>query len=128
MTADLTPPRRHHLLHLCPTPHSGPTARLVLTRELRQWNLDHLIDNATLVAGELVANAIRLGDIFTVAFHLTSHSVKIEVTDTSPAEPTIKNPTPDAENGRGMLLIEALSTDWGVRHHPRGKTVWALVD
>ncbi len=30
----------------------------------------------------------------------------------------------DAPSGRGLRLLEALATDWGVDTHPTGKTFW----
>jgi hypothetical protein len=34
----------------------------------------------------------------------------------------------DAENGRGLLLVDTLSTRWDHFPHPSGgKTVWALI-
>ncbi|MFE0351313.1 ATP-binding protein [Streptomyces griseoluteus] len=38
-------------------------------------------------------------------------------------------PDPDAESGRGLLLVTALADEWGVtdRRHGPGKTVWAAV-
>jgi len=34
---------------------------------------------------------------------------------------------PDATSGRGLLLVEALCDDWGVRDREFGKSVWARV-
>jgi hypothetical protein len=31
---------------------------------------------------------------------------------------------PDADGGRGVLIIEALSSGWGVHDHHGGKRVW----
>jgi hypothetical protein len=37
------------------------------------------------------------------------------------------DPGADAENGRGLLLVEALSERWGYFGYDGGKVVWALV-
>jgi hypothetical protein len=34
----------------------------------------------------------------------------------------------DTENGRGLLLVDTLSTRWGHFLHHGGKVVWALLD
>jgi hypothetical protein len=36
----------------------------------------------------------------------------------------------DAENGRGLLLVETISTKWNwyFPHDPGGKVVWAQID
>ncbi|MGW4109152.1 ATP-binding protein, partial [Streptomyces sp. NPDC004976] len=44
--------------------------------------------------------------------------------------PLVASPAdPDAESGRGLLLVTALADDWGVtdRRGGPGKTVWAVV-
>jgi hypothetical protein len=51
----------------------------------------------------------------------------VEVTDSSPALPQHRNYGPDATTGRGIALVEALSTAWGVESSPTGKTVWCRV-
>jgi hypothetical protein len=51
----------------------------------------------------------------------------ILVWDASPLPP-VRVSTGDAENGRGLLLVDTLSTRWGHFPHPNGgKTVWALI-
>ena len=38
--------------------------------------------------------------------------------------PTVGHPEPTAPSGRGLALVEALSSDWGTQNRPGGKTVW----
>jgi hypothetical protein len=54
--------------------------------------------------------------------------VLILVWDASPRSPAPVNPGHDAENGRGLLLVDAISQgwDWYVPQHTSGKVVWAL--
>ena len=33
----------------------------------------------------------------------------------------------DSDCGRGLLLVEALSKDWGTYRRGRGKVVWVLI-
>ncbi|MFB7930857.1 ATP-binding protein [Streptomyces sp. NPDC056039] len=41
--------------------------------------------------------------------------------------PIPQHPDGGGESGRGLLLVEALTGDWGVRpHHPGSKKVWAV--
>jgi len=50
----------------------------------------------------------------------------IEVWDAAPGKPVpARTDDPDAEGGRGLLLVEALSSGWGWYATPYGKTVWA---
>lgn len=48
--------------------------------------------------------------------------VVLSVADTSPVVPHRRDP--DADGGRGITLIEASSTRWGVHNHDDGKQVW----
>jgi len=53
----------------------------------------------------------------------------ILVWDAGPQPPVRLDAGDDAENGRGLLLVDAVSTDWGWQFPPDmgGKTVWALL-
>jgi hypothetical protein len=55
-------------------------------------------------------------------------ALRIEVWDKDPMPPTKKEQGPDAEDGRGLFLVEMLSERWGV-YSPRGggKAVWCDV-
>jgi anti-sigma regulatory factor (Ser/Thr protein kinase) len=89
----------------------------------------------TLVAAELAANAALHGRVrgrdFRLTLLLDDALVRVEVSDTRGERlPTggRRPPADDAESGRGMLLVEALSDRWGVRTGPFPlKTVWAEV-
>ncbi len=56
-------------------------------------------------------------------------SVLILVWDSSPQPPARIDAAGDAENGRGLLLVEAISTRWNwyVPHHLGGKVIWAQI-
>ncbi|MEV6913173.1 ATP-binding protein [Amycolatopsis sp. NPDC051071] len=103
------------------------------TRELRQAVRRALagyrgftVDDAVLVADELISNAHRHGDApRTCRLDLTRQGryLRIEVDDASPRQP--RHRTPDGSGGRGLMLIDRLASTWGVENHPRHKTVWA---
>ncbi|MBV9098831.1 MAG: SpoIIE family protein phosphatase [Frankiaceae bacterium] len=84
-------------------------------------------DDAELIAAELLANAHQHGlPPVTVCVAGGSDVVRIEVTDTNPRSPV--RPAESATNmtGRGLALVEAISSRWGVERIPGGgKTVWA---
>jgi hypothetical protein len=49
--------------------------------------------------------------------------------DASPLPPVRMNTSADTENGRGLLLVETLSTRWDFfAHQYGGKIVWAALD
>jgi hypothetical protein len=57
--------------------------------------------------------------------------VLILVQDCSPQRPVRANPEADAEGGRGLLMVEAISSQWGwYSAHPAGtgKVTWALLE
>ncbi|MET9974702.1 ATP-binding protein [Streptomyces microflavus] len=90
-------------------------------------------DSTSLLMAELAANAALHGRArgrrarLALTLDESAKELLIEVTDArGDCLPTQRPPT-ESESGRGLLLVEALADDWGVRpHHPGGKTVWAL--
>jgi hypothetical protein len=97
-----------------------------LVRALLTGHAGIVVDDAVLIADELVTNAHRHGQAprtcrLTVANHHTR--LRIEVDDASPREPRPR--TPDHTGGRGLILIDRLASQWGFDHHGDHKTVWA---
>jgi anti-sigma regulatory factor (Ser/Thr protein kinase) len=82
--------------------------------------------DARLVVSELATNAvIHAGTPFSVAVCCNGSALRIEVQDRSGAAPIMRSSTPTARSGRGLLLVDAVTRDWGVEPGPDGKTVWA---
>ena len=48
----------------------------------------------------------------------------MEVVDHSDRMPAVQAPDDDSPGGRGLLIIEALSQEWGVEPRGDGKAVW----
>lgn len=83
-----------------------------------------------LVVTELVTNAythVGVGHIVLRIFpDVRDDLVVIEVWDQGAGEPVVRGEDGDAEGGRGLLLIDQLVHDWGVRPlNEEGKVVWA---
>lgn len=123
---------RTSLLELAPLPGATPCARLHAVSILHEWGLRHLADDAALIVSELVTNAadasIVLPDRPPVALRLlaSERSLVIEVWDHSPHDLAHLDTGPDAECGRGLTVVAALSTRWGCeRTGRRRKAVWA---
>ena len=53
--------------------------------------------------------------------------VVIQVGDGSSEMPARQDADADSESGRGLLLVETLSRDWGSYRGGGGKVVWARV-
>ena len=124
-----TQSRIYHL-PLPPHPIASRQAHIALKWALTDWCVHgEPVDNIRLVLGELVTNALTHStDVFELNLKLGGDLVIIEVRDGNDATPEIELPDDLAINGRGMLLVNALSKEWGVRHEKEGgKTVWAKI-
>ncbi|MDI9829664.1 ATP-binding protein [Streptomyces sp. KAU_LT] len=106
-------------------------ARKMVEMVLAVWHLDKLLgDDLKLVASELVSNAARhaRGSVVRIAVTRTArYRVRVAITDKSRDVPQLQVGDPLAETGRGLRLVDALSTNWGVVPYPWGKQVWAEV-
>ncbi|MEU0070524.1 ATP-binding protein [Streptomyces sp. NPDC006332] len=126
----VTPIRNFSLL-LSPTPRGARLARLLATEQLRAWELP--LDPAVHIVAELAANAATHGRVpgrdFRLTLHVVADILRIEVSDTyGDRLPHVQRHAPDAESGRGLVLVDALADRWGVTPGPRPrKTVWAEI-
>lgn len=88
--------------------------------------LGYLTDDIALVVSELVTNCVSTeAHRFTLVVEAHHTTVRIAATDNAPGVPTKRRPPPDALHGRGLVIVDALSTRWGVTPANDGKTVWA---
>ena len=55
-------------------------------------------------------------------------TLRIEVDDPSTDPPVLRHPDVHEDRGRGILLVDALATQWGTEIHSDGKTVWFEID
>ncbi|MDA5284106.1 ATP-binding protein [Streptomyces sp. Isolate_45] len=87
--------------------------------------LAQLIDTTQLLASELFTNALRhaRGPIH-VRVSLHGDLLRCEVDDADPHGPTRRNAPTDAENGRGIELVDSLAHNWGTQRTTTGKTIW----
>ncbi|HZZ97011.1 MAG TPA: ATP-binding protein [Jatrophihabitantaceae bacterium] len=112
-----------------PTSASAVRRELALDLELHGFD-DESVDTVTLVASELVGNAIRHAGIadhgeLDVGWTVGAGEVYLSVEDPSSELPRRRYVTPDSPGGRGLAIVEALTAEWGVDLTPRGKRVWA---
>jgi anti-sigma regulatory factor (Ser/Thr protein kinase) len=122
-------------IELGPLDGSVPSARYHAKHILREWQLARLGDDVELVVAELVTNAVaasRAMDFpFPVRMWLLSDtaSVLVVVWDASSQPPVLMDPAEDAEAGRGLLLVEAVSArwDWHALADSGGKVIRALI-
>lgn len=98
-------------------------------RFARSHLLEHdqeLRDDAALVVTELVTNALLHGTAPVVLrVERMDGGVRFAVHDTNPRLPVRPRPSTDGLTGRGLALVAALATGWGIEPDESGKTVWA---
>jgi anti-sigma regulatory factor (Ser/Thr protein kinase) len=145
---------RHASRALPPEPQSASIARAFLRDCFTDWDLMELYDDAALALTELVANAvIHAATSLVVAISCEGGMVEMAVHDGNPSMPSIRPHRTDVDGdirqalaaeaaaaeslddlqvgasgplagGRGLLLVDALSAQWGVSPLSDGKAVW----
>jgi anti-anti-sigma factor len=97
----------------------------------RLW-VEELVDRAVLVASELVTNAVvHTRGPLRLRLELVAGRLHLAVADHAPrllglaADPG----DPDAEAGRGLVVVDQLTSAWGVQHPPEGgKVIWCVLE
>ncbi|MFJ3083306.1 ATP-binding protein [Streptomyces halstedii] len=120
-------------------PESLRRARAFVRDSLERWGLESApcADDMTLVAGELASNAVchalppsgRPVSRPTAWLGLARQegALVCAVSDPSPDAPVLREDEEFLERGRGLRIIDALSSSWGWSPVGPGKTVWARV-
>lgn len=95
---------------------------------LEAWGLPELADTARLCVSELLTNVIRhvgAGSAVTLRLWMVDAGPRLELTDPDPgAVPVLRHPPQEAESGRGLALLDALTARWGVTRNLDSKTTW----
>jgi anti-anti-sigma regulatory factor/anti-sigma regulatory factor (Ser/Thr protein kinase) len=112
-------------------PASGAArrARNVASAACLRWDLAHLVAPASLIASELVTNAVQhAGTMLNLKLSLGHRYLMVAVRDGStavPVRPQVRSGEPEAS--RGLLLVEVTATRWGSLPASDGKVVWATL-
>ncbi|MEU7046093.1 ATP-binding protein [Streptomyces varsoviensis] len=94
---------------------------------------DGICAAAVLVVSELVTNAVVHTDSDRISCRVRADTaqVRLEVRDSGSGRrgPRQRSAGPDAETGRGLLLVGSVADAWGVAapEHSTGHTVWATL-
>jgi anti-sigma regulatory factor (Ser/Thr protein kinase) len=120
---------------------SPRTGRDFTRGTLADWQLCRLAEDATVVVSELVTNAVRHGmrgvlhpaHARPIQLMLLKHDHRLVTVVTDAGDELVASPAPALndflENGRGLHVIDAISTTWGwARLAGGGKAVWAAFD
>lgn len=106
---------------------SPARARRFVTDCLRAWACGDVVDDAALIATELATNAIlhTRGGFAVVLTRRPEGTIRIAVRDASLGRPRPRRAGPLEGSGRGLGIVDALATAWGVEPLSDGKVVWA---
>ncbi|GAA3810946.1 ATP-binding protein [Streptomyces chiangmaiensis] len=124
----LGPRPNQYRMRLTVAEHSARHVRRIVRSFLHEWEMADLVDVVELAVTELVANVVRhVPDRHCTLLVLRQAAgVRVEVADGFSRLPPMPQAwPPDAEGGRGLLLLDAVVDKWGVEPGPSvGKTVW----
>jgi anti-sigma regulatory factor (Ser/Thr protein kinase) len=123
------------VLDLGALPTAPACARAWTRRILWEWQLTALSDSAELIVSELTTNAMlasRPFDRLSLRLTLTLEQgeLGIFVRDYCPGTPRLATAGDEDENGRGLLLVDAMSSRSGwfpPEDGAPGKIVWAAL-
>src|SRR5262249_13714782 len=126
-------------LVLAALPSAVPCARLHARQVVWEWGLAALAEPVELVVSELVTNAVCASGSLTGNEHgpptiqiwlsADDKRVGVRVWDANEELPKRQALEPDAEHGRGLLIVDAICEARGEYRLEggNGKIVWALV-
>ncbi|MCR6489732.1 ATP-binding protein [Amycolatopsis sp. OK19-0408] len=85
------------------------------------------LDDVLLATSELVTNAFEHGEKpERMELGYAEGLLTLRVYDTGCLLPELRAPSPAQARSRGLVLVQALSEDWGFERCPGGKYVWAI--
>jgi hypothetical protein len=106
-------------------PAAAAEARRQVRAAIRDWNtpVDH--DIAVLLTSDVVTSGITHGDgeTLTLAIRSSYGHLRIDVYDKSHARPVDADPA-DTETVHALVLVAALSTEWGSFRTPAGRATY----
>ncbi len=93
------------------------------------WLPRAVLEDARLLVSELVGNAVRYGEEeITLRLRPNPPGIGVAVTDSGEEMPTLPDgrPDPTVPSGRGLLIVAAVASRWGIDRAEvgSGKTVW----
>jgi anti-anti-sigma factor len=127
--AERQPASRQYSRRLSPTPMATRAARRMVVDACQAWERKEHTESAETIVTELVSNVVMHARTeMRVLLSFRAPLLHLSVLDYSPLLPRRQLPDPETgEGGRGLVLIEAMSTGWGVTVTKDGKVVWATL-
>jgi anti-sigma regulatory factor (Ser/Thr protein kinase) len=117
-----------HRFRITRKPDAVATARRHVMALVRTWQIglsEERISDLGLLTSELITNAqIHAGGVHGIRVRWTGTLLRVEISDACGLAPLPRGSRPEDECGRGLGIVAALATSWGVDFLPSGKTVW----
>ena len=114
---------------LLATDNAPGLARRATRDILASWHVADLEETAVLFVSELVTNTVRHaragGCTLALRLEAAGTVLRIEVHDADPSRPQLRRPAELDGSGFGFVIVDALSSGWGVSETASGKAVWA---
>jgi anti-sigma regulatory factor (Ser/Thr protein kinase) len=126
MAPPCTAERRGFRARLSTGPAAAAEARRRVRAAIASWQIPVDQDAALLLTSELVTNAVRHepGQAVMLVISCSRGRLRVDVHDTARTWPAVADVPADAESGRGLLLVETLSDEWGFYRTAAGKAVY----
>jgi len=111
-------------------PRTAEEARLFLSEAMASFNVDIDKDAARLLTSEIASNAVRHGkEPIDVSVSVEESGLRVSIFDRGggfdPKDLRFDQALSlETEGGRGLQLVHALSSDWGVERSDDGTEVW----
>ena len=117
--------RAHANLRLPHSDRAPRLARAFVAENLQGWQLDDMVETALLVVSEVVTNAvIHARSDAELLLERTPTALRISVIDHGEGL-SQREKTGRGDGGRGVVIVEALSSRWGTEPTDGGNCVWA---
>jgi len=108
-----------------PRPEQVAAGRRFVRDVVTAWDQAELADTASLLASEILTNAVRHARRpVALRLRLMPDEIITEVADDYARPPRRVLPALEDEEGRGLTLVEALAHSWGTLPTGAGKIVW----
>jgi anti-sigma regulatory factor (Ser/Thr protein kinase) len=118
-------------IKLDPHPAAPAQVREFIRAHLPALGFPRLVDDAMLIAVELVTNSVRYAAAYGpvwLSVRAVGGRALLEVQDGCPDLPVFRDPDYVAERGRGLHVVSALATEVDWAPVDGGKIVWAILE
>ena len=105
--------------------YSATYARQFVRETLTEWNRMDIEGDVSLAVTELVTNSVVHAHSPAVVTLINNDGVvHVRVRDNEPTHPHLVHASESDTGGRGLLIVEAVSSSWGIDVEAPGKVVW----